>query len=554
MGIPTEHYRSQINSAQRPIAGGNAIMNPRAKFGHRPARCSADRSTTSVDTSFGPLALAILASDLILLGYKCYSLITRVIRRSVGMPVAIAQKLLAFLAGPIRGLVHEISDVVFILALLLIQRPEGGQTASQAIEQRKKQSGRNRKMLVLRIATFVCLSLAAPRIALAQPVEVITPIELFDPDAGDGIRISPSLIAYPQATAEVSYDSNVFNFSEDEIDDVIASVRPRLVVRSDLSRHAFRLEAGAELRRYLDTTEENSEQFRLSAETLLELGSNIDVETTGAYLRGIERRGTTGDTFFSDKPVVFHDKIAGIQVSREGNKLALTAEANTRKRDYDNATLNGALIDLSFRDVQINRALLRADFSASERTDIFAEISVNEIDYENAIVPDRDSSGYEVLLGVKREVSSLVEVEAGVGFIKQNFDQAGVDAVEGFSFRLTAAWTPKPEWRLTATASRNVDPSQIQDSPAIITSDFRIGVQRAVGDRVLLESDVRYTEEDFRFSQRTDKRFTISARATYRLADRIGLYVSPSYRDQDGGDFGRSYDGFATMVGVRAAW
>lgn len=555
---------AQNTSAHIPIANGRAITKPRAKLDRRARGKSAEFGSGSFDVSSGALVLAILVSDLLRIGYKCQTAVRSGIAlvkrrestasRQTSNPVRSARHLVAQIVSPIRWLIHELADIVFVLRLLVILEDKNSPSAVDAIRKRSKHRGPNRKALMLRVAMLICLSLAAPRLALAQPSDVLTPIELFDPDAGDGVRISPSLLLFPQASAEVEYDSNIFNFSDDEVDDVVTSIRPRLVVRSDLARHALRLEAGGEIRRYLDTSQENSEQFRARAETELDFGEEIDVETLTEYRRGIERRGTTGDTFFSDEPVVFHDKRAEVAISREGNKLALRASAEVLKRDYQDTTLNNAPVDLSFRDVQLRKGRVRADFAASAKTSIFGEASVNVIDYENTIAPERDSNGFEALVGVKHEVSSLVEIEAGLGFIKQSFDRAGVKSAEGISYRLAASWTPKPVWRLTASATRTVDPSQIQESPAIITSDFRLGVERAVGDRLLLQAGTGYREEEFRSSPRKDERFVISAQATYRLTDRIGVFVSADYRDQDGGDFGRTYNGMASALGIRAAW
>ena len=552
--------RAQKISAQSATATGKAITKPRAKLGHRLRNRLLGRSPASWDVSFGLLALSIVVSDLLLFSQGRQRAVKATnARASLGLRYGrrlslFSKQVLARMLSPINGFLHEVSDVVFLVRVLLVQNDKGAASAAQVIETRLNTSAKPRMALVLRLAAFICLSLALPRVALAEPVEVTTPIEMFDPDAGDGVRISPSLILYPQATADLTYDNNIYNFDINEVEDVVASFRPTLVLETDRARHGLRAEVGGEIRRYFDTSAENSEQFRATVNTLLELGYSIDVETTAGYRRGIERRGTAGDAFFSDAPVVFHDKTAGIEISREGNQLALSASAAVLKRDYNDTSVSGVPIDLSFRDVQVRTARLRADFSASERTSIFAETGVNAIDYEVPIFPERDSSGYDILLGVTHEVTALVEIEAGVGFIRQNFEQAGIDAAEGVNFRLAASWTPRPVWRFTASATRDVDPSQVQESPAIIASEFRLKAERAVGDRVLLEAEVGYREEDFRSSPRQDELFFVSASATYRLTDNVGVFASAGYRDQNGGDFGRTYDGVATTIGIRAAW
>lgn len=407
---------------------------------------------------------------------------------------------------------------------------------------------------MIRLVSLIGLSLFAPRMALAQDPEVVTPIELFDPDSGDGVRVSPGFILYPQAIAEVTYDSNVYNVDATEIDDAFVSLRPALALKSDFARHAVSLEARGELRRYFDLSGENSEQYDLLATTLLELGYGIDVETYLGFARGIERRGTLGDTFLTDEPVAFHEKRAGVEVSRSGNTLELSAAAGVVKRDYSDTVVGGVPIDLSIRDVRVSTGALRADLGLSPRTKAFVEVGGNLIDYETPTIPPRDSSGISVLTGVSHELTSLVQVEAGVGYIRQEFDNPVVPTASELNYRFAATWTPKPQWRLTADAARMVDASRSQEAPAIISSSFTLGAERVIGDRLLVGLEAGYVEENYRGSPRKDERFVATTRATYRLADKIGLTVSAGYRDQNGGDFGRTYKGFSAAVGVRAAW
>ncbi|WFL75961.1 outer membrane beta-barrel protein [Altererythrobacter arenosus] len=449
---------------------------------------------------------------------------------------------------------REIQDVAFVVRLLIAPRRKSRESVYRAIVVRSAAKKQTHRILALRLAAFCCVCMVAPRVAHAEAPDVITPIEMFDPDAGDGIRVSPGFILYPRATADVTYDTNIYNFENAEVEDAVMSFRPSFALRSDFARHAVSLEGGAEIRRYFDISDENSEQYRLNALALLELGYGIDVEATAGIARAIERRGTAGDLFLTDEPVAFDVKRAGLEIKRTGNRLELAVAARILDREYSDTLVGGVPVDLSRRDVTVRRASGRADFGLNARTRLFAEISGNEIDYDIATIPPRDSSGYAGLVGVKHELTALIDIEAGVGFIHQDFDNPAVSSAKGFNYRLAASWTPKPEWRITASASKVVDPSRRLDSPAIITNEFRLGAERALGDRLLVSAEVGYVEEDFRASPRKDKRFVAGASAIYRLADKIGLTFGAGYRDQDGGAFGRSYDGFSASVGVRVAW
>ena len=421
-----------------------------------------------------------------------------------------------------------------------------------AVTGRKKTSTAK---IIARIA-IVYLCLVSPRVALAQTHEshVITPIQLFDPESGDGLRVAPSLVLYPQVTTDVTYDTNIYNVNTGETEDGIVSFKPSFLLTSDFSRHGFDLRSGADIRRYFDTQGENSEQYYVSGAGLLELGEGINVEPSAEFRRGIEQRGTSGDIFFSDSPIAFYDKQAGLKISRPGRKLGLSAAASIVKRDYTNTSLNGVVLDLSYRDVIVRRAQVRTDVRLNNRTGVFVELNGNEVDYQTQTVPPRDSKGFAVLGGVRFELTSLVDLEAGVGYIKQDFDNPALKSVSDFDYRLAAKWTPSPRWQLTASAQRTVDHSRSLDVAAIIQSDFRLGAQHAIGSRLLVGAQAGYLREHYQGTPRTDNRFFVQASSQYRLADRIGLVGAVRYRDQSGGTFGNTYNGFTATIGIRAAW
>ncbi|SMQ60942.1 hypothetical protein SAMN06297468_0487 [Altererythrobacter xiamenensis] len=547
---------SQKMRAQSPTASGAANMSPRAKLPERGARPRAPRDFTGADDSFAITALSIMAIDLLLLAEKCQRALLPS-RTFFSNPLRAVRFLRNAESSARRSILHvwrEMEDILFILRLLIEPKPKCRRSLHRAITDRSRKRRARQPALVLRIAAFILLCLIAPRLAIAQPEEVVTPVEMFDADAGEGVRLSSSYIFYPRAVIDLTYDSNVYNVDAPETEDAYVSFQPGFALKSDFGRHAVGLEARGEIRRYFDISDENSEQYDIVATTLLELGEGIDVDTYVGFARGIERRGTLGDVFFTDEPVAYHEKRAGLDITRDGGRLVLGAGAAILKRDYSDTLVGGVPTDLSIRDVKVANAKLRADLGLDRRTGLFAEVGVNQIDYELPTVTPRDSDGLSALVGVRHEVTSLLEVEAGVGYIHQNFDDPATPSANEFNYRLAASWTPRPQWRLTAAAARLVDASRSQESPAIITSDFRLGAQRALGDRILVGAEAAYTEENYRGSPRKDERFTVAASTTYRLAERIGITAKAGYRDQDGGAFGRSYNGFTASIGVRAAW
>ncbi len=388
---------------------------------------------------------------------------------------------------------------------------------------------------------MVCL--LAPRLAFAQAPDVVTPIDLFDAQSSPGIRVAPSLILQAGADATILYDSNVYNDELTKRDDTVGILQPSFKLGTDLPRHAFALLGSAEIRRYFNTTDEDSEQFEVKGQSLFDLGSRMTFSAEAAIAEKIEPRGTAGDLFNTDSPVRYTEKKVAAEFARSGGTLELILAGVLAKQTFDNSSKDGVPIDLGYRDAVIRQASVRTNYQLSPNIAVYAQLSGNQVDYSEQTALPRNSSGYALLGGLHYQITALVDLEGAVGYIHQNFDDPLTDAAKGINYQLKANWTPAPYWKLTAAGQRSVDPSPLSTVPAIIRSDFELTAQRAVSDRILVEATVAYVNEDYRTTTRVDKRYIASAAVLVRITERIGASVHAGYRKQDSADLGESYDG-----------
>ena len=400
------------------------------------------------------------------------------------------------------------------------------------------------------IAALVCVLLSRP--AHAQNKEIVTPVDLFDPERGDGVRISPSLLLFPSIENDVTYDSNVFNNGQVKLDDLVVSLRPRLTLQTDLPRHQFRLTGGTHIRRHAEISGENSEQFDISGKGTFDLAQRTEIIADAGFRRGIEARGTAGDQFLTDEPVAFDRTFGGLLVRRKGGFVELTAEGRIAETKYQDTKINGVPLDLSDRDTRVMRARIRGSAPSSHYSRIFVQASINKVEYLQAPILQRDSDGYALLAGMLLRLTELVDLEVGVGYIRQKFENPLIKDVSAVNFHLRVDWTPRADWQITAVADRVVDPSFRVDVPAIVRSDFSVEARKAIGDRLLVSVDLGVSDEKYQGSGRNDLRFNASANAHYRLTDNLGLIATVSWRHQDGGALGRNYEGVAATLGIRA--
>lgn len=428
---------------------------------------------------------------------------------------------------------------------------ESSMAASPVIRVRPRPGQSRPRRYARRAAVFLTI-LCLSRPSYGQDARIVTPMEIFDPERGDGVTLGGSFTALPFVDADAVYNSNIYNVADGEIDDIVFSLRPTLVVRTNLPRHEFSLRGSSEVRRHLETESENSEQFEAAGRARLDLASRTELSAEAGFRHLIERRGTAGDFFLTDEPVEFDQKFASVRLQRVGGFVEMTGEAQVAEFDYNDATLNGVEIDLSGRDASVRRARIRGSAPTGRNTRVFAEIGGNQVRYERNPAT-RNSSGYSLLAGMQVNLTDLLSLEAAGGYLRQNFKDPFVKSVGGLNFHLRGEWTPAPTWQISASADRLVDPSPRDAIPAIVRSSFRLGARKALSDRLLVSADAAVVDDDYRSTTLSERRFEVGTRAHYRLTRNVGVIGRLSYRDQNGKGGGRDYDGFTVGLGLRMA-
>lgn len=399
-----------------------------------------------------------------------------------------------------------------------------------------------------------CVSLAvaaAPAPVSAQQLIEDVPESILESMQPVGVQLGAFELR-PQIRAEVQYDSNIYNRDELELEDTVFVLRPDLRISPNIGRHELALDLDAQIRRYADITEENSEEYGAALSTTLDLADRTALRGSAAIARRIERRGTFEGQFLSDEPVSYTHRQIGAGFSRTGGTLELSAAIEAEEQDYHDVLVGGAPIDLSARDSARLRAEIRPAYRVSPRLRLFAMARANRLTYENDGAVDRASTGGSILAGTRIEITDLLDAEAAVGYAFQNFDEEGRDDFGGIDYSVRATWTPTPRARLTADAGRSVERSRLQGSDASIRQAVAARLTYVLGSRLLTNIAAEFEHEDYRGIDLTERRFTVGGDLGYRLTNVIEAFAGASYRTRSSsGIFERDYDGVIVRGGLR---
>lgn len=372
--------------------------------------------------------------------------------------------------------------------------------------------------------------------------------DLFARDRSIGVRERPrpeyealgmsmgTFAVFPTLQVDAEHNDNIFAVTTAADSDWIVRLKPEVQIVSGWSRHSLNAYARATISRYQDFDEEDSEDWGLGAAGRLDITRAANLAFGYDYASVTEPRTSSNAPASTREPVSYDLGSAYFAASRTSGRLKLSGRGDIREFDYEDAvTLGGAPVDQDNRDRTITSLTGRADLAISPGTALFVQATSNERDYDSvvsAVLPARDSEGYEILAGTNFEVGAVARGEIAVGYIAQEFDAAAYEEIDGFGARAQLEWFPTQLTTVTGYGSRTIEDSGIAGSGGYLSSSVGLRVDHELRRNILVNADASLSRDEYEGIARDDDRFQISVGGTYLLNRNLGISVSASHFEQ----------------------
>lgn len=352
-----------------------------------------------------------------------------------------------------------------------------------------------------------------------------------------GIRLG-AFMAYPKLTATLESNDNVYaRVSAAEQDDIFYTIVPEVRLRSNWSRHSLGGYATGLISRYNDLKSEDIETWGVGSSGRLDIDRTANFNFTADYADQNEPRTAPDTPGTVSEPIAYTSTAARVAGSKEFNRLKFGGGVGATKLDYDDGvTSTGVIVDQDNRDRTTTVANLRADYAVSPDAALLAEAVFNKRNYRVTPPPagpqsNRDSEGYEVLVGGSFDLTSLARGEIRLGYTSQDYDAFAKQS--GFSLHSQVEWFPSQLTTVTATANRTVEEGTALGSPGYFANVLGLRVDHELLRNVVLYGQAGYQKDAYKTIDRDDKRTTAGVGATYYVNRMIGVRAGYSYLKQN---------------------
>jgi len=325
--------------------------------------------------------------------------------------------------------------------------------------------GRRVSLRALGVLALLGLVALTPAPATAADLNAIWP------DLGlPGFKITPFV------SERVEYESNIFQAHSGAKDDGISKTIPGFVLELPLGRHKIDLGFRAEILRYFNLTQQDTEHYFVLANLLLDFPGGLKINLKEDFARTSDPPGT---------------ELTG-RIGSETNVLAPSIEYRLAQRyalgfDYvwthvrfDNNT------GVQTLDRDEHAFGLTGFYKVQPKTDFLLNVGYGFKDFNNN--SQRDVNRYFVLAGVRGEITSRLTSTFRVGYEVRDPEHGDVGAYSGVIAGGDLVWRPTERTRISLITDRSVQESIFQTNFAYVTSQATLTAEHYLTPKLLLSA------------------------------------------------------------------
>jgi hypothetical protein len=375
-----------------------------------------------------------------------------------------------------------------------------------------------------------------------------------------GIRLS-SFLAFPSLEFSLRRDDNVFATDSDEVKDEQWIYRPSLLVQSTWSRHFLSLAVDSEITRYNDESDEEHTDWGAVAEGRLDISRTSRLGGKLSFQNRTEDRAALEAIPTLRKPTEYEEFAAQASLRKRINRLHFGLGGGFTRLDYeDGSSVGGGTVDADFRDREMLRSVAELGYSLTQNREagsnyrVFVRGSVNARRYDKSppdVVFERDSDGYDLVLGLASPLTNLLHGEIFMGYMKQSYDDGAFRDVNGMSFGFDLEWSPTRLTTVRLSGARKIVDSTTPGAGGILTTQAGIGLDHELRRNLLLRGEFFFTNGDFKGIRREDDVTSASFGVRYLVSRRVHIDIEYRFDDRDSDVSSLDYSRNRITIGIR---
>jgi hypothetical protein len=370
---------------------------------------------------------------------------------------------------------------------------------------------------LLVVATLIAATALSPTPAPAVDLNAVWP------DLGlPGFKVTPFV------SERVEYESNIFQVPSGSQDDVIFKTIPGFVLELPLGRHKIDLGFRAEILRYVDLQNQDTEHYFILGNVLLDFPGGLKVKLKEDFARTSDPPGT---------------ELTG-RIQSTTNVLSPSVEYGFTQRyaiglDYVWANVRFAEV-VNQLDRDEHTVGLTGFYRVQPKTDLLVNFSYGIKDFENA--SNRDVNRYIGAVGVRGEITPRLVSTFRVGYEVRDPDHGSIGAYQGVVVGGDFVYSPTDRTRITLVTERAVQESVFATNVAFLANLVTLSAEHFLTPKLLLTGRLFGGNGDYfekarkvngSFDWRNDWIYAASIGVEYQIQKWLGVSADYTHSRRD---------------------
>ena len=390
--------------------------------------------------------------------------------------------------------------------------------------------------------SMLCLIAGLSSAAQAQP-ETQAP-ELEEDHAAAKAGAVDSITVDAELDMAFGYLDNLFATQNNEVDDLIGIVRPKLDVLAKGKNYQISVTGRGELGRYESNSAENYDDWQIGLNSRARLSSEVTLVGGGDYRWDHENRSSPED-------------VNGLNPTEYQRGYGF-AGLLWNKGDLS-VRLAGTITDLNFSDIPSTFGTINNDdrdrvhyevggrlgYKLSSGTDIFVQAAYDDRRYDDAFDDfgfTRSSDGYSTALGIRHKFSPQLSAEIYAGILEQNYDSPLLRDVSIVDFGALLDWRDPTGIAATVRVDRTVEETTLPGASAYILTSGQLSLRALNTPRFSAGVSIGGSHYDYIGAARSEFVTSTGLWARYWLDKRIYLGADYDFAQRTSNRAGFDYD------------
>jgi hypothetical protein len=328
-----------------------------------------------------------------------------------------------------------------------------------------------------------------------------------------------------------------------------------VALNSDWNRHALNFNGSGEVVRYYRFNDDDVENYDVAVDGRVDVLRVLQVTMGAGYGLGHEDRGDPNEITTARTPSETNDIDANIAVEYKPNRLSSNLAFTFLDNDFDDATNRDSTItNNDDRDRRTYKFEGRLGYEYLPDTEAFFRATVNKVDYQDSTQDggeDRDSKGFEAVIGTDLAFTGLVTGNVFGGYLKQTYDDPTLRKLTGPTAGASVQWDATPLITVNGSLTRTLQETTTAGSPGFLTTSTSITADYEILRQLTADASIGYTDDDYASITQSDQTYDFGVGAKYLFSRNFIASVGYTYTQKNSNVAGSDYTQHVALLTLR---